>query len=354
MASTVEADIASALDADDATRLSAIASSVDWSAADAALANRVLRRIARHGYSGRTTRYRDIVEQILAAGVAPNLATCALIEVNDLAEAILAQTPSAARDTDETGATPLHHAAERGNATLAARLCELGAPLDLVDARGETPLAKALHAGPWKQAPASAVVAILRRHGASVDLFALAAMGDASGVVAALDAGASANETDEHGRTPLFVAAHNNQLDTIVALLARGADPNIAAHDGETPLSTACLHTLSQECDTEIVRLLVRHGAPMTVEAAIVLEDLAALGRFAASDPGIFDGQEHESALGYAIHAWRPAALRCLIDAGARPNRENWGHIERIAGASSALVAELHRIAEPPENTDGP
>ena len=346
---SIEAGVDAALDAEDATRLAAVASSVDWPTTDAAVANRILRRIALYGYSGRTERYRSVVERMLADGVVPDLATCALIQANDLAKTLLTATPAAVHDADEHGATPLHHAAERGNAALAAALCERGAPVDALDHRGESPLAKALHAGPWKREPAAAVVEILRSHGAAVDLLALAAMGDANGIVAALDAGASANTSDDQGRTPLFIAARNNHGDAVSALLARGADPNIAARDGQTPLSTACLHTLSQECDTEIVRVLVRHGAPMTIEAAIVLEDLQALRGFLASDPTRLDGQGHESPLGYAIHAWRPASLRCLIEAGARPSTENWGHIRRIAGASSELVAELNAIANPPE-----
>lgn len=346
---SIEADIDDALGAEDGTRLAAIASSVDWTTINATVANRTLRRIALYGYSGRTERYRDIVERMLADGVVPDLATCALIQANDLAETMLTATPTAIHDADEYGATPLHHAAERGNAALTATLCQRDAPVDVLDHRGETPLAKALHAGPWKREPAAAVVEILRRHGARVDLEALAAMGDAAGIIAALDTGISANTPDDLGRTPLFIAARNNHGEAVTALLARGADPNIAAQDGQTPLSTACLHTLSGECDPEIVRMLARHGAPMTIEAAIVLEDLQALRRLVASDPTRLGGQDHESPLGYAIHAWRPASLRCLIEAGARPSAENWGHIRRIAGASSELVAELNAIANPPE-----
>ena len=121
----------------------------------------------------------------------------------------------------------------------------------------------------------------------------------------------------------MLIAARNNHLEVVRVLLANGADPNRAAHDGQTPLSQACLHTLSQECDIEIVRALVEHGAPMTVEAAIVLEDLQALRDAVASDSAILDGQDHESALGYAIHAWHPASLRCLIECGAQPNAKN-------------------------------
>jgi len=347
--STLETAINAALDTDDATQLRSVASSADWSGEDAALANRILQRIALYGYSGRTERYRDVVEQMLAGGVAPNLATCALIQANGVAEGILTATPTAALDTDEHGATPLHHAAERGNAALTARLCALGAPLDAVDGRGETPLAKALHAGPWKREPATDVIRILREHGARVDLFTLAALGDADAIIVTLRGGVSVNEADQLGRTPLFIAARNNHLDAVRVLLSSGADPNIAAHDGQTALSTACLHTLSQECDIEIVRRLVAQGAPMTLEAAIVLEDLEAMRESVAGDPARLEGQDHESALGYAIHAWHPPSLRCLIQLGARPSATNWHHIERIAGTNNVLVTELRRLAQEPE-----
>ena len=66
--STLEADIEAALTADDEMRLRAIASSADWSTVEATLANRILQRIAMYGCSGRTQRYRDIVEEVLAAG----------------------------------------------------------------------------------------------------------------------------------------------------------------------------------------------------------------------------------------------------------------------------------------------
>lgn len=343
---TTEADIAAALDTDDGARLHAIASTVDWRAESHASANRIIQRIALYGHSGRTERYRDIVQRMLASGVEPNLASCALLQTNELAERLLAEAPTAVFDTDEDGATPLHHAAERGNAALAAKLCELGAPVDAVDGRGETPLDKALHAGPWKTEPAADVIRLLREYGANLDLVTLAAMGDTDGLFRMLDAGASANDPDELGRTALFAAARNNQLAAVRTLLGRGADPNIPAGDGQTPLSTACLHTLSGECDTEIVRLLVRHGAPITIAAAVVLEDVEALEGFVANDPALLDGQGHESPLGYAIHAWRPASLRCLIQSGARPNAENWGHIERIAGASSTLAYELQAITQ--------
>ena len=186
---------------------------------------------------------------------------------------------------------------------------------------------------------------MLRRHGATVDFWTLAALGDAAGLGASLESGRiGVDDQSADGRTALYHAAHNNHLAAVTALLDAGADPNLACADGQTALYTACLHMLSQECDIEIVRRLVVHGAEVTLPAAIVLEDLDRVRALAARDPAALAGQHHDTPLGYAIHAWRPRALACLIDAGARPDASNWGHIERIA-RDDELVRDLRRRA---------
>ena len=343
----VEATIARALEADDADGLLAIVESVDWPGLDATAANRILRLVAVYGYSGRTSRYEGALRAMLARDCRPNLASCALLGDNDEAMRLLDAAPDAVSEIDGRGATALHHAAERGNTELTAVLCARGADVDAVDEDGQTPLANALHAGPWKAEPATDVVALLRRHGATVDFWTLAALGDVAGLTAPLAQSPSPlNDRDPKGRTALFNAARNNHSAAVAALLNAGADPNGTCADGQTPLSTACLHMLSQECDAEIVRSLLRYGAENTLPAAIVLEDLDAVRAFVARDASVLAGQGHESALGYAIHVWRPDALAVLIDAGARPDVANWGHIERIAGDDNVgLVQDLKRRA---------
>ena len=229
---------------------------------------------------------------------------------------------------------------------MAAALCERGADVDATDRGGARPLDNALHAGPWKPGPAQDVIAILRRFGATVDFWTLAALGDAEGLSAALAREPSLIDAlDGKGRPALYHAAHNNHSDAVAVLLAAGAQADRASTDGQTPLSTACLHMLSQECDIGIVRTLLAHGAALTLPAAIVLEDLAGVREFVAETPDLLAGQHHESPLGYAIHTWRPRSLRCLIDMGARPSPANWGHIERIAGDDAALVRDLKQAA---------
>ena len=342
----IETTLSRAVEAGDPQLVLAAVEEVDWRGTASGAANRMLQRVALYGYSGRTQRYQESIRAMLARGCAPNLASCALICDNDRGRHLLATTPGAITQVDADGATALHHAAERGNAELAAALCTRGADVDARDHRGATPLDRALHAGPWKAEPATDVVALLREHGATVDFWTLAALGDVSGLRAALaEAPAHLDQHDGQGRTALFHAARNNRRDAVAALLAAGAEPNRACADGQTALSTACLHMLSQECDIDIVRALVAQGADMTLPAAIVSEDLEAVRAFVAREPAALAGQDHDSALGYAIHAWRPRALACLIDAGAMPDAANWGHIERIAGDDVAFVQHLKRCA---------
>jgi len=343
----LEQAFADMLGASDSDRLASLVASTRWRNVPDSEANRVLQLVGAYGVSGRTSRYRGVAEAILASGVAANLASCALLGLNERGLALLAARPEVAKETDADGATALHHAAERGNLELARAICDGGADLDALNRFGETPLAKALHAGPWKPAPAMDVVELLRERGATVDFCTLAALGDETMLAQRIDAGdQDVDEPDAHGRSALFVACRNNQLGAVRLLLHRGATAGAAAADGQTPLATACLHMLSQECDVEIVRLLLKHGAKPTLESSIVLEDLEGIRAFVAQDASLLEGHGHESALGYAIHVWRPAALRCLLELGAVPNEEDWGHIERIA-KDPALVDELRGLGPP-------
>lgn len=218
-------------------------------------------------------------------------------------------------------------------------LCDLGANPDIANHQGVTPLEAASHAGPWKEKPAHDVVACLIKAGATLSFWKKVALGLQDELVVEIKAGLL-NQSDGHGRHALFYAAKNNHLGCVNALLLAGADPAITCSDGQTALSTACLHSLSGECDVEIVRALIEIGAPVSTAAAVVLDDEQAVLRFIEQEPAILKGQDSESILGYAIHIWRPNIIRCLLQHGAEPNAENWAHIERIAGDGS-LVLEL-------------
>ncbi|MET0965714.1 MAG: ankyrin repeat domain-containing protein [Nakamurella sp.] len=61
---------------------------------------------------------------------------------------------------------------------------------------------------------------------ATVDLLDAAAAGDADAVAIALRAGASIEATDDHGRTPLLLAAAADRVDAARLLVVLGADPD--------------------------------------------------------------------------------------------------------------------------------
>ena len=65
----------------------------------------------------------------------------------------------------------------------------------------------------------------------------LLSMAAAAGNIEAVD---EVNRADEHGRTPLYNACGNGQVDAARSLLAQGADVNRADKYGTTPLWKAC------------------------------------------------------------------------------------------------------------------
>src|SRR5215472_6270907 len=73
----------------------------------------------------------------------------------------------------------------------------------------------------------------------SRDFFAALRAGDARMIRAALDQGASVNARDEHGNTPLMLAAVYGDVASMKLLLDRGAEVNVSNSEGATPLIRA-------------------------------------------------------------------------------------------------------------------
>jgi len=110
-----------------------------------------------------------------------------------------------------------------------------GADVDRVASDGRTPLQNAQRQGQ------DAVTATLDRAGQAppadpaAALLAAADAGDADGVAVALRAGAPIETRDEHGRTPLLLAALADRVDTARLLVVLGADPDAQDDRWDSP-----------------------------------------------------------------------------------------------------------------------
>ena len=337
----------SVLQLEDERELARLVSKTDWSSLGSKTTNQALQLIGMYGFSGRTVRYEDHVNAIVKMTDRINLQSCALLELNELGLEMLKLHPELSNSQDREGNAPLHSAAERGNFEIAAALIEYDADPNVVNNQNQTPLDLALHAGPWKPNASNEIVSLLRTHGAELDFFALAKLGDhqsLKNLVSRRDL--EIDDLDSDGRTALFHATRNNHLPTVEALLSLGANADLCCEDGQSPLSTACLHSLSQECDPKIIDLLIEFGAEETLPAAIIRTNLSLIRELVHQDPTVLDGQDHTSAIGYAIHTWKPESLKQLLELGCEPDERNWGHVRRISKDDTSLLNELRRIVE--------
>jgi hypothetical protein len=115
--------------------------------------------------------------------------------------------------------------------------------------------------------PSDEVVALATK------LFDLARRGDTEALAAYVDAGVSANLTNDKGDSLVMLAAYHGHADTVRALLARGADADRANDRGQTPLAGAVF-----KGETDVVSALLDGGAdpaagtPSAVDTARMFE----------------------------------------------------------------------------------
>jgi uncharacterized protein len=175
-------------------------------------------------------------------------------------------------------AAALARAAEAGDVVTLRRLLDAGRPVDARDARRRTALLAATHADRVDTAR------LLIERGADVNakddiqdspfLYA-GAQGRLEILRLTLAAGADLKSTNRYGGTALIPAAHHGHVETVRELLKTKIDIDHVNRLGWTALLEAIILGDGGAAHTEIVRLLVKHGARLQLADAQGVTPLA-------------------------------------------------------------------------------
>lgn len=129
-------------------------------------------------------------------------------------------------------------------------------------------------------------------------------------------------DRDRSGRTLLHWACHGSHACLADYLLRHGAP--VAARDDfdETPLLTGSARHRDGRDRSEVVALLLAHGAEADLESAAALGEVEALRRLLTDDPGAArrPNRHGTTPLHWAARNGRAGAARLLLQAGADPN----------------------------------
>jgi ankyrin repeat protein len=219
----------------------------------------------------------------------------------------------------------IHEAAELGDlARVKAYLSQDPKQIDLLDAKGQTVLARAIRSGKQE------VVEFLLASGATEDIYAAAVVGHVDKVAAFLKNDKKlVNARDSGGRPPLHWAALYGQTRVMELLLAEKADVNLLDGDGFTPLHWAATFNkrdavevlLASKADMNIkvekygwtpLRLTVIHGNMAAAEALLN----------GGSDPNVKDDQ-NIPLLHQAVIRGKKEMVELLLDKKADINKKD-------------------------------
>ena len=219
----------------------------------------------------------------------------------------------------------IHDAAELGDlARVKAYLSQDPKQIDLLDAKGQTVLARAARSGKKE------LVEFLLEKGASEDIYAAAIVGDVDKVAAFLKQDKKlVNAKDSGGRSALHWAALYGQTKVMELLLAEKADVNLLDGDGFTPLhwaatfnqSDAVKVLLANKADMNLkvekygwtpLRLTVIHGHMAAAEALLN----------AGADPNVRD-KENIPLLHQAVIRGKKEMVELLLDKKADVNMKD-------------------------------
>ena len=224
-----------------------------------------------------------------------------------------------------TQGAEIHEAAELGDVEkVKAYLSQDPKQIDLLDAKGQTVLARGVRSGKQE------VVEFLLAMGAKEDIYAAAAVGHVDKVAAFLKQDKKLlSASDSGGRTALHWAALYGQTKVLELLLAEKADVNLLDADGFTPLHWATTFNkreavellLAHKADTNIkvekygwtpLRLAVIHGHMAAAEALLN----------GGADPNIKDDQ-NIPLLHQAVIRGKKEMVELLLDKKANVNTKD-------------------------------
>ena len=159
------------------------------------------------------------------------------------------------------GVTALNIAAYMNHYELCKLLLRHGADPQAKSPSGETPLAAALR----RPADDKRIVQLLTESGGRAQSLHVAALaGDVDQIKAILAKGASVNQRDPQGKTPLYIAAEQGKAGAVALLLDAKADTSMGVRRAQqdwTPLIAA-----AHEGHAEVVQLLLTKAAKIAAE----------------------------------------------------------------------------------------
>eukprot|EP01065_Artemidia_motanka_P042370 TRINITY_DN5675_c1_g1_i1.p1 TRINITY_DN5675_c1_g1~~TRINITY_DN5675_c1_g1_i1.p1 ORF type:complete len:3175 (+),score=1078.04 TRINITY_DN5675_c1_g1_i1:73-9597(+) len=163
-------------------------------------------------------------------------------EREEVLELICAACPDALRTTASDGSTALHLACQAGANTV-YKLLEKGADVSTRDFQGETALHRVVTRPELDDGSLKAAALFVR-----------------------LSEGGLLDARDNHGRTPLHIAAAHGRAEICKALLDAGADPDAEDSQNATPLLCALQH-----CKPRTVKVLHARSSRQLPKRLVVL-----------------------------------------------------------------------------------